>query len=83
MPAAPVRIPTYEAGLYEAPVGGTPMGTPPSAKGIAAELPFAAGNQEGSIQLTAFTYSTSSPLLPLLLLPCPSCGHSFCLASSL
>ena len=42
--AAPVRIPTYEAGFHDAPRGGTPMGTPPSAKGIAAELPFAAGN---------------------------------------
>ena len=42
--AAPVRIPTYEAGFHDAPKGNTPMGTPPSAKGIAAELPFAAGN---------------------------------------
>ena len=42
--AAPVSIPTYEAGFHDAPKGGTPMGTPPSAKGIAAELPFAAGN---------------------------------------
>ena len=53
MHAAPVRIPTYEAGFHEGPMGGTPVGTPPSAKGIAAELPFAAGNQEGSVQYLA------------------------------
>lgn len=58
MPAAPVRIPNYP-GLHEAPTGGTPMGTPPSAKGIAAELPFAAGNQEGSVVLTVSQHSIS------------------------
>lgn len=59
MPAAPVRIPSYEPGLHDAPTGGTPMGTPPSAKGIAAELPFAAGNQEGSVVLTSLQHSIS------------------------
>ena len=29
------------------PTGGIPDGTPPSAKGIAAELPFVGGNHEG------------------------------------
>ncbi|KAL3160440.1 hypothetical protein ABBQ32_010760 [Trebouxia sp. C0010 RCD-2024] len=47
MPAPSVRIPNYPAAIHTVPTGGTPMGTPPSAKGIAAELPFAAGHQEG------------------------------------
>ncbi len=47
MPAPPVRIPSKPPSIQQAPTGGTPMGTPPSARGIAAQLPFVDGSPEG------------------------------------
>ena len=47
MPAPPVRIPSKPPSLQQAPTGGAPMGTPPSARGIAAQLPFVDGSPEG------------------------------------
>lgn len=47
MPAPPVRIPSKPPSIQQAPTGGAPMGTPPSARGIAAQLPFVDGSPEG------------------------------------
>ena len=47
MPAPPVRIPSKPPSIQQAPTGGTPMGTPPSARGIAAQLPFVDGSPDG------------------------------------
>jgi hypothetical protein len=47
MPAPPVQIPSKPPSIQQAPTGGTPMGTPPSARGIAAQLPFVDGSPDG------------------------------------
>ena len=47
MPAPPVRVSSKQDDPHQEHTGGTPMGTPPSARGIAAELPFVDGNREG------------------------------------
>ena len=49
MPAPPVRIPSKPPRIQQAPAGGTPMGTPPSARGIAAQLPFVDGSPDGRL----------------------------------
>lgn len=44
---APVRIPSKGQEVHQPPTGGTPMSTPPSAVGMAAQLPFVDGGPEG------------------------------------
>ena len=60
MPAPPVRIPSKPPSIQQAPTGGAPMGTPPSARGIAAQLPFVDGGPEG--RLSNFFCPSSSLL---------------------
>ena len=60
MPAPPVRIPSKPPSIQQAPTGGTPMGTPPSARGIAAQLPFVDGSPDGGL-----SHSICSSLLLL------------------
>lgn len=84
MPAPPLRIPNPPAGLPSPPTGGTPMGTPPSAKGIAAELPFAAGNQEGSVRFKPVLTPPSSihtSLFATASAPTAACTCHFTLVS--
>lgn len=74
MPAPPVRVPTKQDGPHQAHCGGTPVGTPPSARGIAAELPFLDGNPEGSSNGTFscqshYSFCSTSAGQPLHSLP--------------
>ncbi|KAL0039998.1 hypothetical protein WJX79_001782 [Trebouxia sp. C0005] len=67
MPAPPVRIPSKPPSVQQAPTGGTPMGTPPSARGIAAQLPFVDGSPEGMFgasdpSRTSFSHASDSSL---------------------
>ena len=58
---APVWIPSAPPSIHQTPKGGTPMGTPPSAKGVTAQLPFVDEQFEGA-ELT--THPLQAPCKP-------------------
>ncbi|KAL0029403.1 hypothetical protein WJX77_004930 [Trebouxia sp. C0004] len=67
MPAPPVQIPSKPPSIQEAPTGGSPMGTPPSARGFAAQLPFVDGSPDGMFgtsepSRTSFSHASDSSL---------------------